>query len=211
MLAGAAMERGDPAMGVQHAERSLAILDKHGQGDSQHAFSVRSMIGVGYSLQERHEDARRILAETIEARERGGSIDDPAFAYDLHLYAEALQRGEHCEEAIPVFDRLADVAGEESPFVAFGLGGSGICRMQLGQPGAGPLLERALARDEVVPLDDHERVTYSFALAHVRWEQGARTEAVEMVEAAKALAQELGDETMQARIDAWLAEHGRAK
>ncbi len=205
MQAGARLERGKGEEGVEVAERSLSILERHGQGDSQHAFSVRNLIGVGYSLQGRHEDARRILRETIEARERVGNADDPAFAFDLHLYAEALQRGGHCEEAIPVYERLAELAGEESPFVAFGLAGAGICRVELEQPGAQDLLTRALARDDVVPLEDHDRAAISMAQARLRWRAGERRAAVELAEAARELASE--DDELVRRIDAWLTEH----
>ncbi|MEM9460161.1 MAG: serine/threonine-protein kinase [Myxococcota bacterium] len=206
MLAGAVIER-DPTQAVRHAERSLEILGHHGQGGSQHAYSVRNMIGWSYSLQGRHQEALRIFTETIEAREQVGGVDQPAFASDLELYANALVRAERCADAIPVFRRMAKITGEGSPYLGPNLVTEAICQLEFDLAAAQRLLERALELHQTVPLDDLERARALFGLARVHWAQGKSAEALERAQAGLALAPVDSGAELRAEIEAWLQEH----
>ncbi len=205
MQASAALDAGTVDLGTERAVRALAVLEANGQGDSQHAFSVRTLIGVGYSMQGRHEDARREIAKTVAARERVGGTDDPAFAFDLHIYAEALSRGQHCDEAIPVYERLLGILEPDAAMFGSTSGGLALCKARRGLPGAREALEQALALEGGARLEDFDRASITFGLAKlVAALEPAH--ALSLAESALALLHDADGEPLKADVEAWLAE-----
>ncbi len=200
------LQRGQVQRGTELAERSMAILEHHGKQDDQRAFTVRTVLGAGYSMQGRHDDAVREVGKTIAARERIGGTDDPAYAFDLSVYAEALHRAGRPEQALAVFEKLSRVASDQSPLYAAAWAGIGVTTMELGRPGAKEALDKALAQHQKVPLSDFDRGSISMAMAHLTFEEHP-AKAVALAESALALVHGPDSEPLRADIELWLATH----
>ncbi|MCH9687422.1 MAG: protein kinase [Deltaproteobacteria bacterium] len=201
-LGGQALERGEFVPGAALIRRALAVLEHHGQQDTQRAFTVRGMLGVAYSMQGRHDEAVREVADMLAARERVGGTDDPAFAYDLSVYAEALARAGRPEESLDAFERLSTLAGEESPLHVVAAAGIAVNMVELGRPGAKAALEQALALE----LDEFNRGSLTIALARVILPED-HDAAIAMAESALPLISGPDGATLRANVDQWLAEN----
>lgn len=198
------VEMSASAEAVEHAQRAIALFDEvDPKITPPGAFSV---LALGYSLQQRHQEAIAQAKHALWRAETDNGADHPLVTMQLHAYGEILRRAGRYDEAIERFEATTRVARPDDLVADYARFGIAQCRAALGDPQARLLLERALERYQSVAVDTADVAEAQFEVARARIRDGDDS-GLALARKAEVTLDKPRSRELHAEVVAWLAEH----
>jgi eukaryotic-like serine/threonine-protein kinase len=184
---------GDYPAAREHIERSIALREAAGDGDSAELAGALANLGAIVGVMGEPGLATEHLRRAIAMRERVQSPRHPDVGRDLHNLGSMLAQQRHYDEAAPILERALtikrEVLGDDHPDVAYtlvSLGNVAVARRRFDE--AELHLRAALAIQERALGPDHPDVAFSLLALGDRYLQDARPrEAVPLLRRALAI------------------------